>query len=100
METDRLSFRDMRCSEKCDMFLRIERVVAAHRRGAVPQLKRSWKARGVIIWTRVMLKFPKPVLIPVVFWLYLEAKATMQVLLTFKEIKYFLEVLVKLRRPL
>ena len=58
------------------------------------------KICGVIVWTRVMLKLPKPVLLRVVLWLYLQAKVTIQMLITFKETKYFLEVLVKLRRPL
>lgn len=47
-----------------------------------------------------MLRLLKLVLIPMVLWLYLQAEITIQLLATFKEIKYFLEVLVKLRRPL
>ncbi len=89
-----------------DVLLWIQRDIAAHHRGVVPELKRLMepiegmgrqKFRGVVVGTRVVCKLQEPVLIPVVLWLYLEAKLTGQLLVTLKELAYVLKVLVELR---
>lgn len=101
----------MRRSEKSakDMFLGIDRNVATHIQGRVPELKRliepimcmgRQKFQGVIVGAGILCKLQEPVLVSVVLWLDLEAKVTGQLLVTLKEMTYVLEVLAKLCRPL
>jgi hypothetical protein len=92
-----------------DLFLGIDRDVAAHRRGMVPELKRMivpnigisrQKCRGIVVRTRIMCKLQEPTLISMVLWLDFEAKVTGQLLVMFKKATYVIEVLVKLHRLL
>jgi hypothetical protein len=92
-----------------DLFLGIDRDVAAHRRGVVPELKRltvpvnstiRQKCQSIFVGTQILCKLPEPTLISVVLWLDFEAKVTGQLLIMFKKMTYVIEVLVELHRPL
>jgi hypothetical protein len=92
-----------------DLFLGIDRDVAAHRRGLVPEQKRMivpilsisrQKCRGIVVRTQVTCKLQKPTLISMVLRLDFEAKLTGQLLIIFKKKTYGIEVLVKLYRLL